>query len=844
MCFTKHTTEKIETILSGHNVDAARGLSETEAAARLVKFGANLIKTKEVGIAQLFFRQFKSAFIYLLFGAAGLAFFMGELIDGSMIVLFVLINAVLGFYQEYRSEQTLKLLKQFVVSRARVLRNGEEKVIENSQLVPGDIVIVETGDVIPADVRFIEENNLTVNETILTGESVPIKKTDQALKAAAGQIFQALNIGFSGTTVVGGKGKAIVLATGNRTEIGNISHLATDTVRVSTFAKGIDRFSRFILRLVLATLIFIFLANILIRGGQTDFGELLIFSIALAVSVIPEALPVVITFSLSRGALRLAKNKVVVKRLTAIEDLGGIEVLCTDKTGTLTENVLAVSQIYQASKLPVVYQAGLAAPFLTEKQKLPNNAFDLAIWNKLGEAERETLKTCVQLRETPFDPVRRRNSVLIQERDSCRLIVRGAAEEIVKLCPGLSIEEQKKIKDWVAQAGSDGCRVIAVAEKSTATSCNLLEEETGLNFVGLISFVDPIKASTKEAIAKAKDLGIGIKILTGDSPEVAGWVGRQIGLVKSLEEVITGDQLEALSAIDQHEAVEKFALFARVSPQQKYQIIKLLETKREVGFLGEGINDAPALKIANVGLVVDGASDIAREAADIILLNPSLKVIIDGIEQGREVFSNTLKYIKATLSSNFGNFYAVAIASLIIDFLPMLPLQILMLNLLSDFPMIAIATDNIDPEELKKPKSYNVKEIALLATVLGIVSTVFDFIYFGLFYRISPEVLHTNWFIGSILTELAFLFSIRCQGSFFKAKRPSATVLWLSGLAAATTIILPFTEIGKSLFKFTPPTFDHLLLILAVAATYFLTTEIVKVLYYKFINRSNGQETA
>lgn len=359
------------------------------------------------------------------------------------------------------------------------------------------------------------------------------------------------------------------------------------------------------------------------------------------------------------------------------------------------------------------------------------------------------------------------------------------------------------------------------------------DEEKNLTLVGLLSFVDPIKPSAKKAVEQAEKLGVKIKILTGDSQEVAGAVAYQIGLIKKTTDVITGEILDNLPDEEKTLAVEKNSVFARVSPDQKYNIIKLLQENNEVGFLGEGINDAPALKIANVGLVVDSASDIARESTDIILLKKSLEVIIDGIKEGRKVFANTIKYIKATLASNFGNFFAVATASLLIDYLPMLPLQILLLNLLSDFPMIAIATDNVDSQELQKPKSYNLKEIAFLATVLGIVSTVFDFIFFAMFYRIGPAVLQTNWFIGSILTELILLFSIRTKFIFFKAKPPSRILYWLSGLAILVTVILPFTGFGQTVFKFTRPQANQLWLIFGLVICYFIITEIVKHFYYR-----------
>jgi len=826
----KRTQQIFEELASS----AEQGLSSEAVAGRLRTSGYNEVSGRKVSWQDILFRQFKSSFIYLLFAAAVLAFLLGERIDAGMILLFVLINATLGFYQEYRSEHTLQILRQYILTKTRVRRDGKEELVESRLLVPGDVVVVEAGDIIPADLRFFLSHNLMVDESVLSGESAPVVKTIDVLPHPVKEVYQAHNIGFSGSTVVSGKGEGVVFATGRETVIGDVARLTLETVRESSFEKGLTRFSSFILRLILLTLLFVFFANIFIKGGEVNIPELLLFSIALAVSVIPEALPVVTTFSLSRGALHLAKNRVVVKRLSAIEDLGSIDVLCTDKTGTLTENALAVSDISSQKPTDTLFYASLAATFLTEKLKQPNNAFDLALWEKMSVKDRERIAAYGVVSEIPFDPERRRNSVLVRRGNHSAFVVRGAPEVIVPHC--VDFTGKKALTDWIASEGRKGNRVIAVAKKEKVADehYTVADEEGGLSFVGCISFVDPIKKTTEAAIAKAEHLGVQIKILTGDSREVAGAVAHSVGLIPSPDEVIIGEELDALSLAKQHEAVGRYAVFARVSPQQKYTIIHLLQKDNEVGFLGEGINDAPALQIANVALVVAGASDIAREASDIVLLKKSLEVIVDGIKEGREVFANTVKYIKATLTSNFGNFYAVATASLLIDYLPMLPLQILLVNLLSDFPMIAVATDTVDHQELRQPRRYDVREVVLLATTLGLVSTVFDFIFFGYFSRISPEVLQTNWFIGSILTELVLLFSIRSRFFFLRAKRPSGVLFWLTLVAFGTTIVLPFTFLGQTLFHFTPPTLPHLLLILSLVGVYFAVTETVKLFYYRF----------
>ncbi len=838
--FAPYTTMTAAHVAAEFRVDAAVGLSQREVSVRRKRSGLNVLPSASAGWREIFVRQFRSPFIYLLAAAALLSLVFGELLDAALIALFVFGNAGLGFYQEYKSEQTVKLLQRFIQHRALVRRESSETVVESAALVPGDVVIVAPGDVIPADLRFTVAMNLEVNESVLTGESTPARKSSAKLRDPAAQLHQAYNIGFSGTTVAGGMGEGVVVAAGPRTVMGEIGHLAASTVRASSFAKGISAFSRFILRVILATLGLVFFANVVLKGGAVNLTELLIFSLALAVSVIPEALPVVMTFSLSRGALRLAKNKVVVKRLTAIEDLGSIDVLCTDKTGTLTENQLSVDQVYSpagpagsGAAEDVLVLACLAASFQRVTKSQPNNAFDLALGNRIGAAARQRLARYERLGQIPFDPERRRNTVLVAGDGRKLRVERGAPEEVVRACGHLAPVQQAAIADWVARSGREGRRVIAVASR-TQDSDVLTPEGHGLTFGGLVSFVDPLKPSTAAAVAKAKALGIQVKILTGDRPEVAASVAKKIGLIAADAEVTTGQALDELPLPEQRALAARAHVFARVTPQQKYKIIQLLQGSHEVGFLGEGINDAPALKVANVAIAVQDAADVAQDAADVVLLRKSLQVIVDGIQEGREVFANTIKYIQATLASNFGNFYAVAVASLLVDFLPMLPIQIILLNLLSDFPMIAIATDTVDPEELATPRQYHVREIATLATVLGLVSTLFDFIFFALFFRVAPGVLQTNWFIGSILTELAFLFSVRTRLPFMQARRPSWVLLALSGVAAALTLALPLSAFGQRVFHFVRPDAFSLALIAGIVAVYFLASESVKRLYYRF----------
>lgn len=840
MSFAGYTTVTPDTILDKFNTSLTDGLSRTQVEKQRRTFGQNRIVERRSSAWRILLRQWTSPFIYLLGGASLLSWILGEGTDALMILLFIIINTAVGFHQEYRSEKTAELLKKFTVSRARVRREGKENVIDSTELVPGDIVSIEVGDIIPADVRIVADEGLIVDESALTGESVPIEKSEGVLDKEITEPYQAKNIGFSGTTVVGGKGIGVVIAIGRDSFIGDVSRLTTQTKRISNFEKNISTLSAFLLRLIAGTLVLVVGINLVLKRGTVHAIELIVFAIALAVSVIPEALPVVTTFSLSRGALRLAKKHVVVKRLSAVEDLGSITVLCSDKTGTITENTLTVKNVFvENSEDPrsTLTSAAIASPFLREKKKEPNNSFDMAIWAALTPEERRDIASYTQVDEIPFSPERRRNTVLTKRGKDNWLVVRGAEDSILPLCPHVDSKKLQALAVWAKKEGSLGRRVIVVAHKRLHGDVPTISTvEQGLTFIGAVSFEDPIKESAKASIEKAKRMGVRVKILTGDSADVAASVAINIGLISSQEDVLTGDAFEKLSEESKKVAAQSTAVFARVSPQQKYHIIELLQKNEVVGFLGEGINDAPSLKIAHVGIVVAGASDIAREAADIVLLKHSLRVIVDGIEEGRKEFANTIKYIKATLASNLGNFYALAISTFLIDYLPMLPIHLLLVNLLSDFPMIAIAADSVDKDETAQPRSYDMRDIALFAVIIGSVSTIFDLLFFGIFSRVSPGALHTYWFIGSILTELVFIFSVRTRLPFFRGSFPSPILTGLSGLAFVATILIPATPLGQRLFQFTPPTTSYLLLVLGIVAIYFITTECAKLFYYRFSN--------
>ena len=802
-------------------MDNLNGLSSTEAAERQKQYGPNALPEPRYRLLQLILRQLRGIFNLLLLAAAVVTFALGQTFEGSFILLFVFLGTALNVFQEYKSNAAADKLKSYFVRSIKVRRDGQYQEVPVIEIVPGDILNLESGDIVPADAIVRQTRSLLVDETTFTGESIPVSKEATTKSAQEADDKHRL---FQGVVIVSGNALAEVIATGTKTRFAAIAKVASSVQTESELTKGIDRISGFILRATFITLLFVILANVLIEGKGTDIPQLLIFAIALAVSVIPEALPLVLTFSLSRGALQLAKRDVIVKRLSSVQDLGSVNLLCTDKTGTITENRLVHrdNHISLNSRFHPLVLSRLAAHGLKEFNPEP---FDRAIDEALSPEQRKELDAFELLEEEAFNPALRSNGAIVRTRDGSRLhIRRGSPESFFE--QGLIDREQ--LGTWLEDEERLGRRVLGVS----------YDDGSGAYFAGFVSFVDTLKATTIETIAAARRLNLAITIITGDALKVAEAVGREAGLVNNSNEVIMAAEFLDLPAQEQLRRIGTVRVFARTTPEQKLELVELLKQQYTVGFLGEGINDAPALKAANVSIVVQSAADVARETADIVLVKNDLRVIVEGIRFGRQTHANTLKYIRATLVSNFGNFYAVAIASLFITFLPMLPKQLLLLNLLTDFPMMAIAFDRVSEQELTQPQRYDFRSLYIIFITLGLVSTVFDFIYFGLFYRISPEVLQTNWFIASVITELLLLVSIRSMLPMEKAGWPAPIVVFISVAAFVITLALPLIPWTASLFGFTRPTPFHLALIIAIALVYLVTTELVKRPIARFITKN------
>lgn len=833
--FSNYAQKSIEDVIKAFNTSLAEGLSNQEVKERQKKYGLNIIKEEKVAWYSLLFKQIYSSFFILFCGLAVLSFVFGEQLNAVIILAFLAINAGVGFYQEFQAYKNLEALQKYLVAMITVLRDGKEAEIPSSELVPGDILVLYPGDIIAGDVRFFRASSLEVDESILTGESASVLKNVEPISGVVNEL-KAQNIGFAGTTVMAGKGFGIVIATAHWTVMNGIAQLAESVKHESSLSKGTRELSSFITKLIVVATTTVFLGNLFFKGFDIDLANLLLFSVAMAITVTPEALPVVITFCLARGVKQLAKKHVLVKRLSAVEDLGAIEILCTDKTGTLTENTLSVGEVYGKDQDKALFYAALTTNYKGKSVSVVKKGFDYVLWSHLPQNMQQELLAYEGLVELPFDPASRRNVTVVQRSGAqAELIVRGSAPDVLGLC--LIADDRKELDAWLLEQGERGNRVLAVGLKpikfAGEKKLDVLLKD--MELLGLISFADPIKKSAVESIQYAERLGLEIKVLSGDVPEVCLAIGKQVGLIQSREQVMTGDEFEKIPENQKESVVHKIAVFSRVNPAQKFEIIQLLQKKKVVGYMGDGVNDVPALKVADVSIAVQDAVDVAYRAANIIILQKSLHVLCTGIEEGRKTVTNTLKYIRTALGTIWGNFVSLFIASLLIDYLPMLPVQLLLVNLISDFPMIAVSTDSVDKQELKYPKQYHVQDILLICMVLGSVASLADMIFFFMFKNFEPGVLQTGWFVESILTAIVYIFCIRTRGFIFFGTMPSLPLLVLGLAGCATAFMLPFFPFGQEFFHFVPLSVHQYTLIGGVVCFFFCMTECMKLVVFSML---------
>ena len=823
------------------------GLSEKESSERQKEFGKNEISSKGQRSGMIIFlSQFQNFFILILAGATILSYFFGERINAIIILAMIVITALFGFLQEYKAEKTVQKLRKYITIKARVLRNNEIKIVDSKELVPGDIVYLDIGDVVPADLRLIGVKELSINESVLTGESVSVEKKVSAISAKLKMPQDLHNMAFMGTSVSSGTGYGIVTSIGENTFFGKTAVYVKQEDE-SEFQKNIKKFSRFILKVIIVMTLFVFGINAIFGRGILDS---FLFALALAIGITPEILPIIMTVALSRGAIKMAEEKVVVKRLTSIEDLGNVDVLCCDKTGTLTEGELSLGHyinLNEKTENKLLLYGLLCSSLIGKEKKFGGDQIDSAIWKHEETSNlKKELKDYKILGENELDFERRRMSVLIEDTNKKKnLIVKGAAESVLKVCKYATFEGRKilltkrnlsKITDKITTYEKSGHKVILIAEKQTSNNKTSKADEKELNLIGFLLFIDPPKDTVKEALVMYQKLGVEIKVLSGDSPIITRKICSEVGLKILQNKVIVGDDLEKLSDEELENYAERYNVFSRVTPEQKYRIVQILNKNGHVvGFLGDGINDAPALKAADVGISVDSGAEIAKDASDIILLKKSLRVIAYGIIEGRKTFSNIMKYILNTISSNYGNMFTVASSSLFLSFIPMLPSQILLSNLMSDVPDLTISTDNVDEEFLKKPKKWNLDLISKFMIYFGIFSSFCDLtlIFFLLVVFKTPiDVFRTALFIEATISEIIILFAIRTKKTFFKSK-PGTLLFVTTMIVTIVTIIIPFTAFGDNFFDFTKIPVVIIVTIIAVISVYFAVVEVAKKFFFK-----------
>jgi P-type Mg2+ transporter len=814
---------------------SAAGLARDEAQRRLAQYGLNRIKAKSrTDSITLFIAQFKSPIILILLFAAGFSLFLRDAPDAFIIIAIVLVSGVLGFWQERGATDAVEKLLAIVQVRASVLRDGQEQEISLEEVVPGDVVILNAGDVIPGDCAILQSKDLFVNEAALTGETFPAEKLPGTVGSEA-PLSGRTNVLFMGTHVVSGTAKALVVRTAMDTEFGRISARLRLRPPETEFERGVRRFGYLLMEVTFILVIAIFAINVYFARPVV---ESFLFSLALAVGLTPQLLPAIITINLAHGAKRMAQEKVIVKRLAAIENFGSMNVLCCDKTGTLTEGVVRVhafedftgmqnEKILFYAYLNAAYETGFTNPI--DAAIRTHRQWDLSGYEKLDEI--------------PYDFVRKRLSVLVQKDGIHLLITKGAVPNVLEVCStvqtadGTIVDlnaERDAIQRRFQEYGSTGFRALAVAFRTVGAEERIdKDHEAQMTFLGFLVFADSVKTGVADAIRALNELGISLKILSGDNRRVAAYVAREAGLNDA--NILTGSDLREVGNEALFVLVRNVEIFAEVEPNQKERIILALKKSGNVvGFMGDGINDASALHGADVGISVDSAVDVAKEAAEIVLLEKDLNVLVDGVQEGRRTFANTLKYVFMATSANFGNMFSMAGASLFLPFLPLLPKQILLTNLLTDVPEMAIATDYVDAELVKEPRRWDIKFIRKFMITFGVVSSVFDFLTFGaLLFLLRANVDHfrTGWFMESVVSAALIVLIIRTRQPFLKSKpgRP----LWIATASViVATVALPYTGLSW-LFGFAPMPAEFLLVLVGILFLYILAAEVAKKLFYR-----------
>jgi Mg2+-importing ATPase len=822
---------------------AHTGLCQTEIEARLEQYGPNEVaREKRNSVLMRLWENVKNPLVILLSILGIISYLTGDMRATVMILAMVLLGIVLRYVQESRADSAAEKLRAMVSTTATVIRDGKRQEIPLRELVPGDVVALSAGDMVPADVRLLSAKDLFLNQAALTGESLPVEKVPVVVDGTTQNPLEMGNLLFLGSNVVSGTGVAVVIQTGGDTYFGSLATSISGQRQLTSFDKGIASFTWLMISFMLVMVPLVFLFNGISKG---NWLEAFLFALAVAVGLTPEMLPMIVTVNLSKGAIAMSRKKVIVKRLNAIQNFGAMDVLCTDKTGTITEGKIVLEKhldvrgreserVLHYGYINSYYQTGLKSVMDTAILEHRNLNDELLVDENYRKID-----------ELPFDFQRRRMSVIVEDNQGEHILIcKGAVEEIMSLSTCVEIdgkilevlpEHQEHRERRVRELNAEGYRVIAVAYRTFPGDNDephyTVQDESGLTLLGYLAFLDPPKRTAPEALSKLKEHSVSVKVLSGDNDAVAGSICKQVGF--PVEHILLGSEIEAMSEVELSEAAEMTSVFAKLSPSHKERIIHALQRRGHVvGFMGDGINDAPALKAADVSISVDSAVDIAKESSDIILLENSLLVLEQGVMEGRRVFGNIIKYIKMAASSNFGNMFSVLGGSLFLPFLPMLPIQVLTNNLLYDFSQTAIPTDEVDEEWMKKPRKWTIGDIRRFILFIGPISSIFDYLtYFIMLYIFNtwadPDLFHTGWFVESLFTQTLIIHVIRTNKIPFIQSRASKALLLTSLAIVAIGGWLPYSPLAGALgLVALPPLYWPLLA--GMLFTYILLTQMVK----------------
>jgi Mg2+-importing ATPase len=808
-----------------------RGLDHGEAMRRLQETGPNVLRVHATSGWRVLLNQLKNPLLPLLVGAAVVSGLTGGVTDAGIIVVMVAISVGLGFVNEFRSEKSVEELHDQIHHTATVIREGRPRTLDVTDLVPGDLVQLSIGDLVPADVRLLEVDSFSCDEAVLTGETLPVDKRIGSI----GRPSSPLDLppcAFMGTVVKSGSAQAVVVRTGADTELGRIATLLGERAPETSFQRGLRDFSRLLVRITAVLVIAIFIVNVAIGRPMIDA---VLFSLAVAVGMTPALLPAIVTISLSTGAKRMATRSVLVRRLVAIEDFGNIQVLFTDKTGTLTEGEIT----YRASLDPKgalddrAFSLGLECTDVVLEGDVPTggNALDQALWRAPG-ATTASDGSWARLGDAPFDYDRRRMSVLLDGPEGRIVVTKGAPESVLEACTNLPTEAMAT----VGREFDAGTRLVAVAIRDASALASVgSDDEHDLTLVGFLAFVDPPKADAAASLQRLADLGIEVKVVTGDNERVARRVCEDLGV--RVGRVLTGAQMESMPDEELGRTLPDTTIFARVAPEQKSRIIRLARGHGlDVGYMGDGVNDAVALHDADVGISVDSATDVAKDAADILLLRKDLGTLADGVVEGRRIFANTIKYILMATSSNFGNMFSAAAASAFLKFLPMLPSQILLNNLLYDTSQTTIPTDLVDPEMVARPARWDTRFIRRFMTYFGPISSLFDVATFAVMLRVfhaGESLFQTGWFVESLATQTFVIFVIRTRRVPFLRSRPSTAQLIATLACAGAGVLIPYIPPVARLFGFTALPWTFLLIVALFVVAYLTLAELGKAWFFR-----------